>query len=328
MKKVYFFSIVSIIGIIIALAIVFWPQKNNSLTSVSVAEVTHSVFYAPLYVALENDYFKNEGLDVDLILTSGADKVSAAVLSNDVQIGFAGAESAIYVYEKGEKNYMQIFCGLTKRDGQFILGKDENKNFSLKDLIGKEILVGRKSGMPAINFLNALKNEGIDPKTININYSVDFAALSGSFLAGTGDYVNLFEPNALKLEKENLGYVVESIGKLSGEMPYTAFYARKSFIEDNPQTIQSFVKAIDKGLKFVKENDEKEIAKVILKQFPDTSLNDMELLVKRYKESDSWLATNYISEELLQNLEDIMIDNELLKQYVPYDKLVVNINYE
>ena len=278
-----------------------------------------------MYVAIENGYFEEENVKIDLILTPGADKVSSAVLSGDVNIGFAGAESAIYIYEKNEKDSLQIFAGLTKRDGQFIISKNKNDNFKLTDLYGKQILVGRSSGMPALNFLNALKKEGIDESKININYSVDFASLSGAFIGSKEyHYVNLFEPNALKLENGGYGHVVASIGLLSGEMPYTTFYAKKSYIENNSDIINSFRNAINKGLKFVKENDEQTIAKSILKQFPDTSLNDLTKIVKRYKDADSFLESTYISENLLENLEDIMIDNNLLKDYVPYDKLIIN----
>lgn len=295
------------------------------MNSIKIAEVTHSVFYAPLYVAIEEGYFRNENIDIKLILTPGADKVSAAVLSGDVQIGFAGAESAIYVYEKNEKDYLQIFSGLTKRDGQFILGRKDKKDFSLKDLYGKEILVGRNSGMPALNFLNALKNEEIDKNKIKINYNIDFASLSGAFIGNTGDYVNLFEPTALKLEKEGYGYVLQSIGLLSGEMPYTTFYARKSYIENNKEIIKSFTKAINKGLEFVKNNDEMKIAKSIYKQFPDLSLNDLSTIVKRYKDADSFLDSSYIEEKLLINLENLLIDNNLLKDYVPYNDLIIEV---
>ena len=295
------------------------------MNSIKIAEVTHSVFYAPLYVAIEEGYFRNENIDIKLILTPGADKVSAAVLSGDVQICFAGAESAIYVYEKNEKDYIQIFSGLTKRDGQFILGRKDKKDFSLKDLYGKEILVGRSSGMPALNFLNALKNEGIDKNKIKINYNIDFASLSGAFIGNTGDYVNLFEPTALKLEKEGYGYVLQSIGLLSGEMPYTTFYARKSYIENNKEIIKSFTKAINKGLEFVKNNDEMKIAKSIYKQFPDLSLNDLSTIVKRYKDADSFLDSSYIEEKLLVNLENLLIDNNLLKDYVPYNDLIIEV---
>ena len=325
MKKIFYTFLV--ILLLVLCLIFFLPKKenNDNMNSIKIAEVTHSVFYAPLYVAIEEGYFRNENIDIKLILTPGADKVSAAVLSGDVQIGFAGAESAIYVYEKNEKDYLQIFSGLTKRDGQFILGRKDKKDFSLKDLYGKEILVGRNSGMPALNFLNALKNEEIDKNKIKINYNIDFASLSGAFIGNTGDYVNLFEPTALKLEKEGYGYVLQSIGLLSGEMPYTTFYARKSYIENNKEIIKSFTKAINKGLEFVKNNDEMKIAKSIYKQFPDLSLNDLSTIVKRYKDADSFLDSSYIEEKLLINLENLLIDNNLLKDYVPYNDLIIEV---
>lgn len=325
MKKIFYTFLVILLLVLCLIFFLPKKEKNDNMNSIKIAEVTHSVFYAPLYVAIEEGYFRNENIDIKLILTPGADKVSAAVLSGDVQIGFAGAESAIYVYEKNEKDYLQIFSGLTKRDGQFILGRKDKKDFSLKDLYGKEILVGRSSGMPALNFLNALKNEGIDKNKIKINYNIDFASLSGAFIGNTGDYVNLFEPTALKLEKEGYGYVLQSIGLLSGEMPYTTFYARKSYIENNKEIIKSFTKAINKGLEFVKNNDEMKIAKSIYKQFPDLSLNDLSTIVKRYKDADSFLDSSYIEEKLLINLENLLIDNNLLKNYVPYNNLIIEV---
>lgn len=325
MKKIFYTFLVILLLVLCLIFFLPKKEKNDNMKSIKIAEVTHSVFYAPLYVAIEEGYFNEENIDIKLILTPGADKVSAAVLSGDVQIGFAGAESAIYVYEKNEKDYLQIFSGLTKRDGQFILGRKDKKDFSLKDLYGKEILVGRSSGMPALNFLNALKNEEIDKNKIKINYNIDFASLSGAFIGNTGDYVNLFEPTALKLENEGYGYVLQSIGLLSGEMPYTTFYARKSYIENNKEIIKSFTKAINKGLEFVKNNDEMKIAKSIYKQFPDLSLNDLSTIIKRYKDSDSFLDSSYIEEKLLINLENLLIDNNLLKDYVPYNDLIIEV---
>lgn len=325
MKKIFYTFLVILLLVLCLIFFLPKKEKNDNMNSIKIAEVTHSVFYAPLYVAIEEGYFNEENIDIKLILTPGADKVSAAVLSGDVQIGFAGAESAIYVYEKNEKDYLQIFSGLTKRDGQFILGRKDKKDFSLKDLYGKEILVGRSSGMPALNFLNALKNEEIDKNKIKINYNIDFASLSGAFIGNTGDYVNLFEPTALKLENEGYGYVLQSIGLLSGEMPYTTFYARKSYIANNKEIIKSFTKAINKGLEFVKNNDEMKIAKSIYKQFPDLSLNDLSTIIKRYKDADSFLDSSYIEEKLLVNLENLLIDNNLLKDYVPYNDLIIEV---
>lgn len=331
LKKIIIIIIIALI-ILISLFIMvikgFAKDEETDLVKIRLAEVTHSVFYAPLYVAIEKGYFEEEGLDVELILTSGADKVSAAVLSNDVEIGFAGAESAIYIYAQDESDYLQIFSGLTKRDGQFIVSREEYTDFTLEDLYDKEILVGRSTGMPALNFLNGLKNMGIDIEKININYSVEFAALSGSFIGGTGDFVNLFEPNATTLEEEGYGYVVASVGELSGEVPYTAFYARKSYVENNPEVITSFTNAIAKALEYTLNTDAVVVANDIINQFPDTDVSLLALMIDRYKEYDCWLQTPYISEQIFTNLEDFLIDFDLLETYVPYEELVNNFYEE
>lgn len=331
MKKkiiIILIALIVLVGVSLILIKVFDRKEDSSLTKVRLAEVTHSSFYAPLYVAIENGYFEEEGIDLELILTPGADKVSAAVLSNDVEIGFAGAESAIYVYDQEESDYLRIFSGLTKRDGQFIVARDNYEDFSLEDLYGKEILVGRFTGMPALNFLNGLKNMGIDIDKININYSVEFAALSGSFIGGTGDFVNLFEPNATSLEENGYGHVVASVGVMSGEVPYTAFYARKSYIEENPEIIEGFTKAIAKAITYTLENDATKVAEDIIDQFPDTDVSELALMIDRYKEYDCWLENPFVSEELFTNLEDFLIDFDLLSDYVPYEDLVNNFYEE
>ena len=331
MKKkiiIILIALIVLVGVSLILIKVFDKKEDSSLTKVRLAEVTHSSFYAPLYVAIENGYFEEEGIDLELILTPGADKVSAAVLSNDVEIGFAGAESAIYVYDQEESDYLRIFSGLTKRDGQFIVARDNYEDFSLEDLYGKEILVGRSTGMPALNFLNGLKNMEIDIDKININYSVEFAALSGSFIGGTGDFVNLFEPNATSLEENGYGHVVASVGVMSGEVPYTAFYARKSYIEENPEIIEGFTKAIAKAITYTLENDATKVAEDIIDQFPDTDVSELALMIDRYKEYDCWLETPFVSEELFTNLEDFLIDFDLLSDYVPYEDLVNNFYEE
>ena len=331
MKKKILIIIIALIILAIAIFFIikgFNKEDDSTLKKVSLAEVTHSSFYTPLYVAIENGYFEDEGLEIELILTPGADKVSAAVLSGDVEIGFAGAESAIYVYEQNNPDYLQIFSGLTKRDGQFIVSRDNYEDFSLEDLYGKEILVGRSTGMPALNFLNGLKNMGIDIDRININYSVEFAALSGTFIGGTGDFVNLFEPNATSLEENGYGKVVASVGEMSGEVPYTAFYARKSYIEENSDIIDAFTKAIAKGIEYTMNNDSSVVAEDIIAQFPDTDVDELALMIDRYKKYDCFLTTPFVSEEIFTNLEDFLIDFELIENYVPYNDLVNNFYHE
>lgn len=319
-------GIVSFLLIVVALFIIFSKNEKSELKKVKVAEVTHSVFYAPQYVAHGLGYFKDEGLDVEIILASGADKVTAAVLSGDVNIGFCGSEATIYVYNEGEKNYLVNFAGLTKRDGSFLVSRTKNDNFSVEDLVGKHILGGRSGGMPEMTLEWALRENGIEIDSVNIDTSIAFSAMSGAFIGGTGDYVTLFEPLALQLEKQGIGYVVGSVGSLGGVVPYTVYNARKSYIEDNPDIISGFTKAIQKGLDFVHNNNEEDIAKAIIDYFPDTSMADLITIVKRYKENDSWYQTTYIKESDFEHVQEIMEASGNLKEKAPYDKLV-NVSF-
>lgn len=298
-------------------------KNENKRTKVTLAEVAHTIFYAPQYVAIEKGYFKEVGIDIELILTAGADKVTAAVLSGDADIGFCGSEGTIYVYNAKEKDYLKTFAQLTQKDGSFLVSREKFDNFSLNDLKGKSVIGGRAGGMPEMTFEWALKQNGIDPKNdLEIDTSIAFAAMGGAFISGQGDFVTLFEPNALEIEQQGYGYVVASIGELGGVVPYTSYSARGSYIEKNSELISNFTKAIQKGLDFVHNSSNKEVAEAILSQFPDTSLNDLEKVVARYRKIDAWPKTTKFSEESFDHLQDIMIDNGVLNSKVSYDKLI------
>lgn len=326
MKNKYLYAIITfIIALIIALLLIFLSnnEEKQNITTLKVAEVTHSIFYTPFYVAIENGYFKNYNIDIDLILVSGSDNVAASVLSKDTNIGLAGPESAIYVYTGGEKDYLQVFAGLTKRDGQFLISR--NKDFKWSDLIGKEVLVGRSTGMPALSFFKALENEGIDKSKVKINTSIEFAELSGAFIGGEGDFVNLFEPTASKLESNKQGYVVKSVGLSSNAFPYTAFYAKKSFINNNKEVLTAFTKALNEGILYVKNNNGKTVANVIKKQFSDATIDELSAQIERYKKADAWLDSPYLSEDFYNTLIELLEDNDLLKKPVYYEKMVNNL---
>ena len=296
-------------------------SKNNN-NKIKVAEVAHSVFYAPQYVADKLGYFKDEGLDVEIILTSGADKVTAAVLSGDVQIGFCGSEATIYVYNGGEKDYLVNFAALTRKDGSFLVSRNKPNNFKLTDLEGKYVIGGRLGGMPEMTLEWALKQNNIDISKVNIDTSIAFASMEGAFIGGTGDFVTLFEPNATNVEKEGLGHVVASVGELGGVVPYTAYNARKSYIENNPKVIEGFTKAIQKGLDYVHNNSDEEVAKLLLDYFPNTSLEDLTNIIKRYRSIDAWYHTTTIEENDFTHIEEIIEEDKELDKRVPYDKLV------
>ncbi len=325
-KKILLFIIGGLLILLAASSVLFdFKKEDNSLEQIKVAEVAHTIFYAPQYVALENGYFEDEGLDVELILANGADKVSAAVLSGDADIGFSGSEATIYVYNGGEKDYLKTFAQLTQKDGSFLVSREKIDDFSIEDLKGKKIIAGRAFGMPEMTLHYALKQNGIDPdKEVILDTSVAFAAMSGSFIGGNGDFVSLFEPNALDIENNGYGYVVASIGELGGVVPYTSYSARSSYIEENKDLIVAFTKAIQRGIDFVHNSSDKEVAEVILPQFPDTSLNDLEKVIARYRGIDAWPKTTMFSEESFNHLQDIMLDYGAIEEKVSYSDLIYN----
>ena len=326
MKKFLTIVIILLLAVIITVFTINKKDKeDNNLTQITLAEVAHTIFYAPQYLAINNGYFEEEGLKINLILTSGADAVMSAVLSGDADIGFSGTEATIYVYNGGEKDYIKTFAGLTQKDGSFLVSRKKYDNFTLEDLKGKTIIGGRIGGMPEMTFEWALRQNNIDPKKdVNIDTSFAFSAMEGAFIGGTGDFVTLFEPNALSVEKNGYGYVVAYIGELGGNVPYTAYNARTSYIENNKDIIKKFTKAINKGLEFVKNNSEEKIAECIIDFFPDTSMNDLIKIVKRYKEGNAWKENITINDEEFKHIQDIMKASNELDNYVEYDKLIFN----
>ena len=299
--------------------------KKDNLKNVKIAEVAHSIFYAPQYIAVKKGYFKDEGLNVEIVLTPGADKVAAAVMSKDVQIGFCGSEQSIYVYNSGKKDYLVNFAALTKRDGSFIVSRKKEKDFKLENLKGKYIIGGRKGGMPEMTLEYTLKENNIDLKDLTIDTSVEFASMASAFISGTGDYVTLFEPNATMVEKQGKGYVVGYVGEYGGSVPYTSYNALKSYIKKNPDTIKKFTKAIDKGLDYVHKTDNEKLAKELVEFFPDMTINDLEKMIKRYKDNDAWMKNTYLKKKDFDHMQDIVIEAGIIKKKVPYKKLVDTI---
>lgn len=320
MKKIIICLI--LIGLVITGMFVFKKEDKKELKKITVGEVTHSLFYTPQYVAHSLGYFKDEGLDVDIVLTSGADKVTSAVLSGDVQIGFCGSESTIYVYNGGEKDYLVNFAGLTQKDGSFLVSRKEIKDFKVSDLKGKHIIAGREGGMPAMTLEYALNKNGVKTEEVNFDTSIDFASTTGAFIGGTGDFVSVFEPTASDLVDKGYGYIVASVGKLGGNVPYTSYIARKSYIEKNEDVIDGFTKAIQRGLDYVKNHTDKEVAEVIEDYFPDTKLNVIEKIVKNYRDIDAWRDKTKISKNEFNHIEEIVMNAGKLDKKAPYSKLV------
>ena len=298
---------------------------QNKLQKVTVSEVTHSVFYAPQYAAIELGFFEEEGLELELSNGEGADKVMTAVLSGSVDIGFAGPEACIYVYNEGKEDYMQVFAQLTQRDGAFILAREKDEDFTWEKLRGKRLLPGRKGGVPYMTLEYVVKQHGMTPGVdVIFDDSIQFSAMAGAFIGGTGDYVSLFEPTASALDTEGAGYIVASVGAESGEIPYTAYFAQKSFIAKNENLIQSFTNAVAKGLSWVKEHTAAQIAEVIQPAFPDTDLKTLETVVQNYKNIDAWRETPDMKEESFQKLQTVMQEAGELEKAAPFSELVNN----
>ena len=329
-KRTLIFAITILVIILLAIIIQMISNKsetkeNKELEKVKVSEVTRSVFYAPQYVAINNGYFKDYNIEIDLTTGQGADAVMTSVLSGESQIGFAGPEASIYVYNEGKEDYTQVFAQLTKRDGSFLVSKEKTENFDWNMLKGKTVIPGRKGGVPYMTLEYVIKQKGLKPgKDLTLDDSIKFDLMASAFTSGSADYVTLFEPTASNIEKLGKGHIIASVGKEAGEIPYTAYFAKKSYIENNETTIQNFTNAIYKGQKWVKEHTAKEIAESIQNFFPDTDIELLTTAIQSYKDIDAWNETPVLKQESFDKLQEVMSLAGELKVKAPYDKIINN----
>ena len=306
---------------------VFAAKKDSTeekLTKVTLNEVAHSIFYAPQYVAIEEGYFKDEGLDLTLVTGFGADKTMTAVISGEADIGFMGAEASVYAYQEGATDPVVNFAQLTQRAGNFLVAREEMSDFKWEDLKDKKVLGGRNGGMPEMVFEYILRKNGLDPqKDLTIDQSIDFGSTAAAFTGDTSaDFTVEFEPSATALEKEGAGYVVASLGVDSGYVPYTSYSAKTSYMEKNPEIIQKFTNALQKGMEYVQSHTPEEIAEVIAPQFAETDLDTVTAIVKRYYAQDTWKSNLIFEKESFELLEDILEDSGELSERVSYEDLV------
>lgn len=331
LKKKFTVSIFIAVIILLAVAMAIMAitskseLKNGELTKIKVSEVTRSVFYAPQYVAINNGYFEENGIEIELTTGQGADSVMTSVLSDQVNIGFAGPEASIYVYNEGKEDYCQVFAQMTKKDGSFLVAKEKTDNFSWQDLKGKTVIPGRKGGVPYMTLEYVLKKNGLNPQTdLTLDDSIKFDLMAGAFSSGDADYVTLFEPTASLIQNEGKGYIVASVGEAAGEIPYTAYFAKKSYIEENEEMIQGFTDAIYKGQQWVKENSSEDIAKAVQSFFPDTDVELLANVIQNYKDIDAWNDTPVLKQESFDLLQQVMQEAGELTTKAPYDKIVNN----
>ena len=298
-------------------------SQKTSPVKITLNEVAHSVFYAPLYVAIEKGYFKDENIDLTLVTGFGADKTMTAVISGEADIGFMGSEASVYMYSEGASDYVVNFAQLTQRAGNFLVARQDNEHFQWADLKGKTVLGGRKGGMPEMVFEYILKENGIDPeKDLTIIQNIDFGSTAPAFADGRGDFTIEFEPGATSLESEGKGHVIASLGKDSGYVPYTAFSAKKSYLKENPDVIQRFTNALQKGMDYVRSHSPSETASVIKPQFPETTLEMITTIVTRYYEQDTWKSNLIFEESSFDLLQDILESAGELEKRAPYKDLI------
>ncbi len=313
------------LAIILLLGLFAGCGQQAETVTVKLSEVTHSIFYAPQYVAINQGFFEDEGIEIELLNGGGADKVMTAVLSGGVDIGFAGPEASIYVYNEGKENYCQVFAQVTKRDGSFLISREENPNFKWSDLEGKEVLPGRKGGVPYMTLMYVIREKGLEPgKDLVFNDTIQFDLMASAFSNGTGDFVTAFEPVATSIEEAGKGHIVASVGEESGEIPYTAYFATKSYIEENSETVQRFTRAIYRGQLWVRDHTADEIAHAIAPSFPDTDIETLVKVVERYKSIDAWCDGPAMKEEAFNKLQDVISDAGELKQRAAFADVVNN----
>ncbi len=323
MKKLFSFSLVLLLCVSVFTGCGTSTDSAGDLTKVTLNEVAHSIFYAPMYVAIEEGYFAEEGIDLELVTGFGADKTMTALLTDEADIGFMGSESTIYTYVNGTQDYAITFAQLTQRAGNFLVSRTPIEDFSWDMLIGKDVLGGRPGGMPQMVFEYILLKNNIDPKLdVAIDQSIDFGSTAAAFSGGQGDFTVEFEPHATALETKGDGYVVASLGEDSGYVPYTAFSAKKSFIEENPEIIQSFTNALQKGMDFCNSHTPEEIAKAIAPQFAETDMESLVTIVTRYHEQDTWKTDLVFSEEAFDLLQNILEQSGVLSERVDYKTLI------
>lgn len=298
---------------------------SKTLTKVTVNEVTHSVFYAPQYAAMALGYFKDEGLEIDLVNGGGSDKSMTAVLAGQADIGLMGPETAVYVYNEGKEDHAVIIGQLTKRDGSFLVGRQPVADFKWESLAGTTVIAGRKGGMPQMTLEHVLKAHGLTPgENINVLTHIQFNLMGGAFEGGEGDYVTLFEPTASLFEKEGKGYILAAVGAASGEVPYTAYMVKKSSLKEKGDLYKRYMRAVAKAQTWVNKSDPELIAKTIAPYFPDSDVAILTMVAKRYKDFDAWMTTPVMEKDAYERLQDIMTEAGVLEKRAPYEAVVDN----
>lgn len=314
-----------ILFITISLVLSFCGCSKSGNTKIRVNEVTHSIFYAPFYVAIEKGFFKEEGIDIELTNGGGSDASMTALLSKSAEVALLGPETGVYTQLGGALDQPVIFAQLTKRDGSFLVGRTKQDNFKWTDLEGKEIIAGRRGGMPAMALQYVCNNNNLfNGQNVTLNYDVQFNLTAAAFEGGTGDYVTMFEPVASDYQRAGKGFIVASVGQGAGEVPFTCFMARKSYFDKNQDKIEKFTRAVYKAIKFIEESTTNEVAMSLIKQFPSSSLESITDSINSYKKIDAWVHNMSMEKSAFERMQDVMTNAGELEKKANFDTLVDN----
>ncbi|MDO4733254.1 MAG: ABC transporter substrate-binding protein [Bacillota bacterium] len=299
--------------------------QGEELSTVRVNEVTHSIFYAPFYVAMQQGYFTEEGIEIELVNGGGSDKSMTALLSGQADVGLMGPETAVYVKNEGRENHAVIVAQLTKKDGSFLLGKEPDEAFSWEKLVGTSVIGGRSGGMPEMTLEYVLKQQGMTPNVdVTVRTDVQFDLMGGAFIAGEDDYVTMFEPSASAMELAGEGYIVASVGEAAGDAPFTCFMVTKDYLGSQPELVEAFVRAIYKGQQYVQSHSAQEIAGAILESFPDSEPELIATVVQRYLDIDVWKSEPMMLEEDYERLLAIIREAGIIEEAPEMKELVEN----
>lgn len=314
-----------ILTVCLLLTVFVGCKKDNDKQVLRVNEVTHSIFYAPFYAAIQLGYFSQKGIEIELVNGGGSDKSMTALITHQADIGFMGPETAVYVYNEGQQDYPKIIAQVTQRDGSFLVGKQADNEFNWEKVRGKSIIGGRSGGMPEMTLEYVLRKNGIIPnKDVTVRTDVSFDLMGGAFASGNDDYVALFEPSASMMELTGEGYIVASVGEGTDFVAYTAMMATQSFIKQNPELVQDFVDALYSGQTFVKNSSPSEIAKAIAPAFPDSDEKLIESVVTNYKKIDAWKTSPETNQADFEQLIKVITDAGIEVKNADYQKIVDN----
>ena len=316
-RKLIYLLLAAVCAIAIPFGAVGCSNNKNVL---KINEVTHSIFYAPLYLADALGYFEDEGFEIELTNGGGADNTMAAVLSGAADIGFCGPEAAIYVEIGGSTDQPMVFGQLTKRDGSFLVGRNPEPNFKWENLEGKELLAGRPGGVPFMTFSYVLHEHGVNA---TYKQDVDFNYMTAAFIGGAADYVTAFEPVASQMQAAGQGYIVASVGKESGEIPYTCFMAKQSYIDKNSDKIEGLLRAVTKAIKYLDTANLDEAANLLCDYFPDTSAESIKTSLKSYISINAWVKNMAMEEQAFTRLQDVIELAGELERRVDFDDVVL-----